>query len=192
MRPSTATGWPSETLSAEEKLTSEASTIVAPPLPSTSSTSSGPMNTAVSSSRPMPMANGLYASAVIRRPSRSRSRKCWSITNRFVSPRPGARRTLPAITEEPSSPNAIMCSLRMLAPALVPPTVTPAALRLRINCATGVPPSRAVRRSWLPPVKKMPLASSMRWRRFGSWQSRRVSKSMTETRAAPSSRNSAS
>ena len=44
----------------------------------------------------------------------------------------------------------------MLAPALVPPTVTPAALRLRISWATGVPPSSAVRRSWLPPVKKMP------------------------------------
>ena len=83
------------------------------------------------------------------------------------------------MTDEPSSPNAIMCSLRMLAPALVPPTVTPAALRLRISWATGVPPSRAVRRSWLPPVKKMPVASSSRCRRFGSWQSRRVSKSIT-------------
>jgi len=38
----------------------------------------------------------------------------------------GASRTLPAIMEEPSSPEAIMCSERMLAPALVPPTVTPA------------------------------------------------------------------
>src|ERR1700732_2864561 len=37
---------------------------------------------------------------------------------RFVRPRPGARRTLPEITEEPSSPNALMCSLRMLARAL--------------------------------------------------------------------------
>ena len=55
------------------------------------------------------------------------------MTKRLVSPRPGASRTLPAITEEPSSPKAIMCSLRMLAPALVPPTVTPCALRLRIS-----------------------------------------------------------
>ena len=45
-------------------------------------------------------------------------------------PEPGARRTLPAIIAEPSSPEAIMCSLRMLAPALVPPTVTPWALRI--------------------------------------------------------------
>ena len=42
---------------------------------------------------------------------------------RLVRPKPGARRTLPAIMAEPSSPKAIMCSLRMLAPALVPPTV---------------------------------------------------------------------
>ena len=111
------------------------------------------------------------------------------MTKRFVSPRPGARRTLPEITDEPSSPNAIMCSLRMLAPALVPPTVTPLALRRRMSLATGVPPSSVVSRSWLPPVKKMPLASSSRCRRPGSWQSRRVSKSITVTRAAPSSRN---
>ncbi len=103
--------------------------------------------------------------------------------NRLVSPRPGASRTLPEITDEPSSPKAIMCSLRMLAPALVPPTVTPRALRTRISFATGVPPSRVVSRSWLPPVKKMPLASSRRCSRPGSWQSRRVSKSMTVTRA---------
>src|SRR6185437_16072088 len=49
----------------------------------------------------------------------------WSMMKRLVSPRPGARRTLPAIMEPPSSPDAIMCSDRMLAPALVPPTVTP-------------------------------------------------------------------
>ena len=66
---------------------------------------------------------------------------------RLVRPRPGASRTLPAIAAEPSSPEAIMCSLRMLAPALVPPTVTPCALRARISFATGVPPSRVVTRS---------------------------------------------
>lgn len=108
--------------------------------------------------------------------------------NRFVSPRPGARRTLPAIAVEPSSPKAIMCSERMEAPALVPPTVTPWALRSRISLATGVPPSSVVSRSWFPPVKKMPEASRRRSRRPASWQSRRVSKSMTSTRRAPRSR----
>ena len=111
---------------------------------------------------------------------------------RLVRPSPGASRTLPEITEEPSSPNAIMCSLRMLAPALVPPTVTPWALRVRTSFATGVPPSSVDRRSWLPPVKKMPVARSSRSSRPGSWQSRRVSKSITETRAAPMSRNNRS
>ena len=111
---------------------------------------------------------------------------------RFVRPRPGASRTLPEMTDDPSSPNAIMCSLRMLAPALVPPTVTPWALRARMSFATGVPPSRVVSRSWLPPVKKMPVACSRRSSRFGSWQSRRVSKSMDVTRAAPSSRKTRS
>ena len=47
----------------------------------------------------------------------------------------------------------------MQAPALVPPTVTPRAFCARISLATGVPPSSVVSRSWLPPVKKMPLAS---------------------------------
>src|SRR5579871_5595182 len=46
--------------------------------------------------------------------------------------------------------------------ALVPPTVTPCALRRRMSLATGVPPRSVVSRSWLPPVKNMPLAS---WRR---------------------------
>ena len=40
-----------------------------------------------------------------------------------------------------------MCSLKMLAPALVPPTVTPWALRTRMSFATGVPPSRVVSRN---------------------------------------------
>jgi len=51
------------------------------------------------------------------------------------------------LTDEPSSPKAIICSLRMLAPALVPPTVTPWALRTRMSFATGVPPSRVVSRN---------------------------------------------
>ena len=55
-----------------------------------------------------------------------------------------------------------MCSDRMLAPALVPPTATPRAFLLRMSCATGVPPSSVDRRSWLPPVKNMPLACSSR------------------------------
>ena len=85
-----------------------------------------------------------------------------------------------------------MCSLMKLAPALVPATCTPSALRRRMSLATGVPPTIVDRRSWLPPVMKMPLAWAMRSSREGSLQSRRVSKSIVVTRAAPSPENSAS
>ena len=56
----------------------------------------------------------------------------------------------------PSTPPAIMCSGMNAAPAEVPATCMPAALRRRIICATGVPPSVVDRRSWLPPVMKTP------------------------------------
>ena len=57
----------------------------------------------------------------------------------LVRPRPGARRALPATGDGPSSPKAIMCSLMKAAPALVPATCTPSALRARSSRATGVP-----------------------------------------------------
>ena len=47
--------------------------------------------------------------------------------------------TMPARGTAPSSPYAIMCSLRNAAPALVPATGTPAALRARRSLAAGVP-----------------------------------------------------
>jgi hypothetical protein len=47
--------------------------------------------------------------------------------------KPRRSRTLPARGDEPSLPNAIMCSLRMLAPALVPATCMPVPLRVRIS-----------------------------------------------------------
>ena len=45
--------------------------------------------------------------------------------------------TMPARGVGPSSPKAIMCSDRIAAPAEVPPTATPRALRRRIALATG-------------------------------------------------------
>ena len=80
-----------------------------------------------------------------------------------------------------------MCSLMKAAPALVPATGTPAAFMARTALATGVPPSSVDSRSWLPPVKKTPLARCRRSMRLVSSQSRRVSKSMAVTRAAPRS-----
>ncbi len=59
------------------------------------------MKAAVFSSSPIPIANGLKASAVSSRPSRSRWRKCWSMMTRLVRPRPGARVTILARGEPP-------------------------------------------------------------------------------------------
>ncbi|MCZ7686484.1 MAG: hypothetical protein M5U28_50115 [Sandaracinaceae bacterium] len=78
----------------------------------------------------------------------------------MVIPKPGARVAMPARGVAPSLPCAIMCSERMAAPAEVPPTHTPRALRRRIDLATGVPPSTVEMRSWFPPVRKTPVARS--------------------------------
>jgi len=151
--PKRQTGRPSGTLSMEENCTSAASTTVMAPEPSTCTVLSGSMKAAVSSSRPMPTAKGLYASAVSNRPSRSRCRKCWSMMNRLVSPRPGARRTdLPrgaplvaegdhVLAEEGGSRAG--AGYRNAARVQQPH-----------RFATGVPPSKVESLSWLPPVKK--------------------------------------
>ena len=90
----------------------------------------------------------------------------------------------------PSSPFAIMCSDRKAAPAEVPATGTPAALSVRIVRATSVPPSVVARRSWLPPVRKMPVAFTSFSSSSGRSQSARDSKGSARTRPAPSSVNS--
>ncbi len=79
----------------------------------------------------------------------------------FVSPRPGAIVTMSGLGVLPSSPPAIMCSGMKAAPADVPATCMPAALRRRMACATGVPPSVVDKRSWLPPVMNTPSDLTM-------------------------------
>jgi hypothetical protein len=80
----------------------------------------------------------------------------------------------------------------MLAPALVPPTGMPSALRSRISLAAAVPPRMVDRRSWLPPVKNTPV----HWRRISRKSSRppsaRLSKSSVSTRPASSRSNNPS
>src|SRR4029078_11611381 len=115
----------------EENSRPDGSTMVSAPLPTTSSVSSGAMNPAGFSSSPIPMANGLYASAVSSRPSRSRGRKWWSMMIGLVRPSPGARVTFRARGEAPSLPNAIMCSHRNAAPAGAPAKCLPSAALLR-------------------------------------------------------------
>ena len=67
---------------------------------------------------------------------------CRSLVDRTAirSPKPGASEASPALGVAPPWPKAIMCSERIAAPAEVPPTVTPRALRRRMALATGVPP----------------------------------------------------
>ncbi len=107
-----------------------------------------------------------------------------------VSPNPGA--SLDAARDHrgsPSSPKAIMCSLKMLAPALVPPTVTPWALRGANECRpTGVTAEQRCEPQLIAAREKYSRPTgSMRCSRPASGQSRRVSKSMTVTRFAPNS-----
>ena len=49
----------------------------------------------------------------------------------------------------------------MLAPAEVPATTAPRSWARRIASPTGVPHTMEESLSWLPPVMKMPVASSM-------------------------------
>jgi len=60
-----------------------------------------------------------------------------------------------------------------------------AAFNCRTAFATGVPPSKVESLSWLPPVKKTPVARLRRSRRPLSSASRRVSKSSEQALRAP-------
>ena len=59
----------------------------------------------------------------------------------------------------PDAPNAIMWLDIAEAPAEVPATTAPWRKRSRIASARRVPPIVEDSRSWLPPVRKMPVAS---------------------------------
>ena len=72
------------------------------------------------------------------------------------SPRPAAICAIRCLGVAPEAPNAIMCDEMALAPAEVPATTAPAMKRAMIASARRVPPSIDERRSWLPPVMKMP------------------------------------
>ena len=65
----------------------------------------------------------------------------------------------------PEAPNAIMWLDIAEAPAEVPATTAPARKRSSTASARSVPPTVDDRRSWLPPVRKMPVASSS-WRTY--------------------------
>ena len=73
------------------------------------------------------------------------------------------------------------------APALVPATTAPAAWRSWMMWAIRVPPIVELRRSWLPPVRKMPVASRRAWALASSLASARVTVWMGRTWRQPSS-----
>ena len=68
----------------------------------------------------------------------------------------------------------------------------PRILRRFVDLCGGSDADIVVMRNWLPPVRKIPVACSMRSRRAGSSPSARLSKSTDVTRPAPSSENSCS
>jgi len=150
------------------------------------------MNAAVSSSRPIPMANGLYASAVSSRPRRSRWRKCW-FDDEAVG-QPEARREAHAARDHRRALVAERDHVfaEDAGAGARAATVTPFALRdahqLRDRRAAeqrGEPQLVAAREE-----DTRGLLEALEPPR--SWQSRRVSKSITSTRAAPMSLNSRS
>ncbi len=167
------------------------STTVIDPRPMTSMTWSGPTTPAVSSSTPRPSRLGFWAIRLRSRPSRFRCWKCWSTITPGSSPRPAAICAIRCLGVAPDAPKAIMWLEMALAPADVPATTAPASNRAAIASASRVPPMVELSRSWLPPVRKMPLASrtiraacsSFAWVRVTAWSGR--------TPAAPSSVNTA-
>ena len=68
----------------------------------------------------------------------------------------------------PDAPNAIMWLDSALAPALVPATTAPWRNWSSTASARRVPPIVDDSRSWLPPVRKMPVAVRMAWAAFSS------------------------
>ena len=85
----------------------------------------------------------------------------------------------------PSSPIEIMKSLMIEAPAEVPPTTAPRSWARCSASPNGVPGSSWDSRSWLPPLMKMPVASSTSATRSGSCASGRLDGLTTCTSGAP-------
>ena len=87
----------------------------------------------------------------------------------------------------PDAPNAIMWLDTALAPAEVPATTAPAANRALIASASRVPPIVDDSRSWLPPVRKIPVALRTSAAECSSFACVRMTAWSGSTSAAPSS-----
>ncbi len=76
------------------------------------------------------------------------------------TPRPAAIWAIRCFGVAPEAPKAIMWLLIAHAPADVPATTAPWRKRSRTASARLVPPIVELSRSWLPPVRKTPVASA--------------------------------
>ena len=103
------------------------------------------------------------------------------------SPSPAAIWAIRCLGVAPEAPNAIMCDETADAPAEVPATTAPAWNRVEIASASRVPPIVELSRSWLPPVRKTPLASRIARAACSSFACVRVTAWSGWTDAAPSS-----
>ena len=105
-------------------------------------------------------------------------------------PRPALIWVIRCLGVAPPVPNATMWLPSAEAPALVPATIAPARCRAAIARPSRVPAMTLDRRSWLPPVMKMPLASAMVSTTPASSASSRVNGRSARTSVTPMAWNS--
>ena len=103
------------------------------------------------------------------------------------TPRPAAIWAMRCFGVAPDAPNAIMWLDIALAPALVPATTAPWRNWSSTASASRVPPIVDDSRSWLPPVRKMPVALRMARAAFSSLAWARVTAWIVRTLVTPSS-----
>ena len=129
------------------------------PRPMTSMIPSGPTTPAVSSSTPRPSSDGFWAIRLSSRPRRFRCWKCWSTITPGSIPSPAAIWAIRCFGVAPEAPNAIMWLHIAEAPARRAghhgPVPEPLEHRVGQPRAADVEASL----SWLPPVRKTPVAS---------------------------------
>ena len=144
----------------------------------TSMTWSGPTTPAVSSSTPRPSSDGFWAMRLSSRPSRLRCWKCWSTMTPGRTPEAGGDLGHPVLGRRRRSRRRRSCGWTSpRRPRCVPATTAPWRNCSRIASARRVPPIVEDRRSWLPPVMNMPVASrraraavsSLAWARVTAW-----------------------
>ena len=107
------------------------------------------------------------------------------------TPRPAARAAIRCFGVPPEAPKAIMWVDIAEAPAEVPATTAPSRKRSITASASLVPPIVEERRSWLPPVRKTPVASRSCRANVSSFAWARVIACSGRTDFVPSSPNTA-